>query len=584
MSTTSVPAPVTGIEVGETAEAFVEALVAQGVECLFLNPGTDTFPVQEAIRKLEEQGRRVPRVVLCLFEVVALAAAHGYYAATGRPQAVLVHVDVGTQNLGAMLHNAQRGRAAVVIAAGRAPYTTDPQERGSRSSYIHWLQEQLDQHGIVRNYTKWDYELRRADQVGEVTSRAFQIAASDPPGPVYMTLPRELLMAQAGTPPLYAPDRFRPAKLGAGDPESLDLAARWLVSAESPVMLVADVGKNPKGYVACQALAEALALPVVEWRNRANFPGNHPLYQGHDATDLIQEADAILVVDHDVPYIPTLVQPRPEARIIQIDVDPVKEQVPLWTFPVDLPIRADSAAALELLRERALAHLGDQPRPEIEARRERLTKRHEQLRKEWERKAIDDGAGDDITPSWLGYCLNQLAQEQPGLVFVDEMVTSNTAVWEQVPAREPESWYVSGGSGLGWGLGAALGMKLARPDRQVVSLVGDGSFVFGAPTAALWAMQVQEAPALVVILNNACYNATKRPLVASYPEGYSVSTDHFVGIDLVPPPRYDKIAEAAGGYGEQVSAPGELLDALRRGLERVQAGQAAVIDVQLRRP
>jgi acetolactate synthase-1/2/3 large subunit len=164
------------------------------------------------------------------------------------------------------------------------------------------------------------------------------------------------------------------------------------------------------------------------------------------------------------------------------------------------------------------------------------------------------------------------------------MVTSNTAVWQQLPVREPESWYVSGGSGLGWGLGAGLGVKLARPDRQVVSLVGDGSFVFGAPTAALWAAQMQAAPFMVVIFNNACYNATKRPLVAAYPEGYSVSTDSFVGIDIAPPPRYDLIAEACGAYGAQVSAPGELLDALKRGLERVQAGQTAVVDVQLRRP
>src|SRR5579875_3376452 len=131
--------------VGETAEGYVEALIAQGVDCLFLNPGTDTFPVQEALVKLEQAGRKVPRTVLCLFEVVALSAAHGYYAATGRPQAVMVHVDVGTQYLGAMLHDAQRGHAAVVITAGRAPYTTDPGERGARDSYIHWLQEQLDQ-------------------------------------------------------------------------------------------------------------------------------------------------------------------------------------------------------------------------------------------------------------------------------------------------------------------------------------------------------------------------------------------------------------------------------------------------------
>src|SRR5207244_2790433 len=137
----------------------VEALAAHDVDCLFLNPGTDTFPIQEALSKLASRGRKVPRTILCLFENVALGGAHGFYAATGRPQAVLVHVDVGTQNLGGQLHNAQRGHAAVLICAGRAPYTTDPSLRGSRDSYIHWLQEQLDQHGIVRNYVKWDYEL-----------------------------------------------------------------------------------------------------------------------------------------------------------------------------------------------------------------------------------------------------------------------------------------------------------------------------------------------------------------------------------------------------------------------------------------
>src|SRR5215813_13268424 len=94
-------------EQAESADAYVRALIAQGVTCLFMNPGTDTIPIQEALSKLEQQGEPVPRTVLCLFELVALAAAHGYYAATGEPQAVLVHVDVGTQNLGGVLHNAQ---------------------------------------------------------------------------------------------------------------------------------------------------------------------------------------------------------------------------------------------------------------------------------------------------------------------------------------------------------------------------------------------------------------------------------------------------------------------------------------------
>ncbi|HEU5422139.1 MAG TPA: thiamine pyrophosphate-requiring protein, partial [Nitrolancea sp.] len=510
------------VAVGETAEGYVAALAAQGVDCLFLNPGTDTFPIQEALAKLAALGRPAPRTVLCLFEVVALAAAHGYYAATGRPQAVLVHVDVGSQNLGSMLHDAQRGRAAVVIAAGRAPYTTDPSQRGSRSSYIHWLQEQLDQHGIVRNYVKWDYELRRPDQVGEVVARAFQIAASEPPGPTYLTLPREVLMSSPGEVAIAQPGRFPPVGLGAGDPDALREVARRLVAAERPLVLTANTGRSVAGFDGLLRLAETLALPVVEWRNRANFPADNPLHQGYQARPLLESADLVLALDHDFPYIPTLDQPAPSAQIIQIDVDPVKERIPLWSFPVDLPIRADTGKALDLIADFALAQVDDEARQRIERRRAELTARHQRQRSDWEAAAYNDREARPLTPTWLSYCVGRLADEHPECVFVDETVTNNITTWQQVPAREPGSWFVSGGSGLGWGLGGALGVKLARPDRPVLALVGDGSFVFGAPLAALWAMQLQQAPVLIVIYNNTCYNATKQPLVANYPEGYSV--------------------------------------------------------------
>jgi acetolactate synthase-1/2/3 large subunit len=578
------PSTIEHIEIGETAEGFVEALVSQGVECLFLNPGTDTFPIQEALTKLESSGRTVPRTVLCLFEIVALAAAHGYYAATGRPQAVLVHVDVGTQNLGSMLHNAQRGRAGVVIAAGRAPYTTDPAQRGARSSYIHWLQEQLDQHGIVRNYTKWDYELRRPDQVGEVVARAFQLAASDPPGPVYLTLPREVLMANAGTAAIPRPERFGPARTGAGDPVALHEAARRLVEAERPLVLTANSGRTAAGYDGLLRLAELLSLPVVEWRNRANFPTDHPLHQGYDVRPFLDSADVILALDHDFPYIPTLAQPSDDAFIIQIDLDPVKEAVPLWSFPVDLPIRADTATALDLIAEEAERLLTPLQRDRAEARLVELTERDQRQRDTWHAAAEADATTTPITIPWLGHCLAQLQQDAPDCIFVDEMVTSNETVWKQLPVLRSGSWFGSGGSGLGWGLGAALGVKLARPEQPVVALVGDGSFMFAAPTAALWSMQVQSAPVLIVILNNTCYNATKRPLVAAYPEGYSVHEDRFVGVDLLPAPRYDRLADVVGCHGERVEDPAELLPALRRGLEQVRAGRAAIVDVQLAHP
>lgn len=574
----------TWIQAAETAEAYVEALVAQGVSCLFLNPGTDTFPVQEAVAKRQVLGRPVPKVVLCPFEITALAGAHGYYAATGRPQAVLVHVDVGTQNLGSMLHNAQRGRAAVVISAGRAPYTTDREVRGARDSYIHWLQEQMDQHGIVRNYTKWDYELRRPDQVGEVVARAFQIAASDPPGPVYLTLPREVLMASPGDVRIYRPERFPPAWLGAGDPEALREVAKLLVRAERPVVLTGSSGRSRAGFEGLLRLAELLALPVVEWRDRVNFPADHPLHQGYAADALLGSADLVLILDHDVPYIPTRTSLSPEATVVQIDLDPVKERIPLWTFPVDLPIKADTGQALELIAGYAGELLTDADRRRVESRRAELAASHARLRDEWNRLALEQASARPIAPEWLGHCLEQLRRKAPELIFVVEAVTNAVTMARQIQVAEFGTWFQSGGSGLGWGIGAAVGIKLAQPDRPVVAVVGDGSFLFGAPVATLWTALTSGAPVLVVICNNACYNATKQPLLAAYPEGYSVRLDRYVGIDLEPAPRYDILATSVGAYGERVEDPAEILPALERGLARVRDGQSAVLDVILAHP
>ena len=588
MATTSQPArdkvsPSLEPRPAESAEAYVRALIAHGVECLFMNPGTDTIPIQEALSKLEQLGEPVPRTVLCLFELVALAAAHGYYQATGRPQAVLVHVDVGTQNLGGMLHNAQRGRAAVLIAAGRTPYTTDSSQRGTRDTYIHWLQEQFDQHGIVRNFVKWDYELRRPEQMGEVIARALQIAASDPPGPVYLTLPREVLMTEVGEVKQPAPALTAPARLGAGDPDALRDVAQHLVRSERPVVLTSTSGRTRQGFEALVKLATLLALPVVERRERTNFPTSHPLHQGFLPGPFVETADVILVVDSDVPYIPTQVTPRSDATIVQIDVDPIKERIPLWSFPLTSAIRADSARALELVAGYAAELLTDGDKARIETRRAELTARHNERRAARKASAQAMQTTRPLTAEWLGYCIGQLQREAPECVFVDESLTSHVAVWNHVDTDEPGTMFGSGGSSLGWGLGAALGIKLARPDRPVVLVVGDGSFIFGEPLAAIWASQMNQAPILAIVFNNGAYNANKAPLISAYPKGYSVQGRHFVGTDLAPSPRYDLLAAVVGAVGERVDDPVEVLPALRRGLEHVRAGRSVILDVILAR-
>src|SRR5882672_3141938 len=181
----------------ETAEAVLALYAAHGVDYIFINPGTDTFPLQEAYARRMELGLPCPQAVMCIHEHVAVSAAHGYFLATGRPPVVQVHVDLGTINAGGALHNAQRANAGMLFTAGRVPYASSNGVPGAMDSGIFYYQEQLDQAGIVRNFTKWQYELTRPESVSFALERAFQLASNAPAGPVYLTYPRDIMMLPA---------------------------------------------------------------------------------------------------------------------------------------------------------------------------------------------------------------------------------------------------------------------------------------------------------------------------------------------------------------------------------------------------
>src|SRR5215204_394870 len=324
------------------AEALVQTLTAVGVEYLFLNPGTDTAPVQEAIVALAHDGHAVPTIVSCLYENVALAAAHGYFAVSRRPQAVLVHVDAGTQNLGGNMHDAQRGHGGVIVLAGRTPYTVDGQAPGSRDRAIQWHQDQLDQPGIVRGYVKWYHELARTDTLSQLVVRGAQIAASDPAGPVYMTIGREVLMAPLDGVQVPPPGRFRPPVTAAPDPAALEELADWLADADAPLAIAGVPGQHSETVAHLVALAELLGMPVNDKSGPLNIPLTHDAWLW-DHRQALADADVVLLLDADIPWIPKDAQPSPHARVAQIDLDPNKEKFGLWGFGVDLPMQADTA-------------------------------------------------------------------------------------------------------------------------------------------------------------------------------------------------------------------------------------------------
>lgn len=561
--------------VDTVADAFLERLVDHGVDYVFINPGSDIAPIQEAIVKFGAQSRRAPQLVLCVHESVALAAAHGYFMMTGRPQVVLVHADVGTQNLGANVHNAQRGRAGVVICAG-APPTGIGDGPCDRNREMDWIQHQRDQAGIVAGYVKWHHRLDGPDDLESGVDRAFELAGEAPEGPVYLILPKEVLLAARRLPsPVRVPVPTRPPL--APEEALLARAAEWLIAAERPVILTAYAGRRAEGVVALSRLADAIAAPVVESRHRLNFPSSHPMHVGFYPFPFVQQADCILIVDHDVPWVPAEGRPSPGCRVIQVDIDAVKRDMPIWGFPVDLSIPGESARVLPAVVEEIERRLRPGDRVRIETRRGEVSARSELRRTSRRTRATELGQRRPIAPEWAAHCLNELVDDDT--VIVGDAVSNNPILWHHLELDAPGTYYQSQGSGLGWGLGAALGAKLAAPEKTIICVVGDGCFLFGSPLAAYLASQQCRSPFLTVVFNNQRYAATVDAIRSVAPAGFARRTGRYPACDLPQPPFLSGVAGAIGLWARSVDDPTELSAVLREALDQVRRGRSALVDI-----
>ena len=556
----------------DAAAELVATLADEGVQHLFINPGTDTAPVQEALAAARTAGSPSPRAVLCTHEFVALSSAMGHHFVTGTPQAVMVHVDAGTLNLGGAWHNAQRNRLPVVVFAGRSPYTTAADIPGHRDSPIHWQQEQLDQQALARAFGKWFMEVPRGRELGPIVRRAFQVAQSDPRGPAYVTLPREALMEPGGT---GLARRLSPPRRAAPDPAGLTDMAHALAEAHHPVIITNRTGARPEAVASLVEIAELLGAPVLDQRDRVNFPSRHPLYGG-DAAELLGAADVVLVLDSEVPWIPALAAPAADATVLQIDIDPAKATMPLWSFPVDLALTADTAVALPLLAGELRALASREQQADWATRCEQVSGRLAQLRQQWDAYA---GSGDPAAaPHAMMQALNKVLPSRA--IVLEEAVTARSALIRQID-REPGSFYDTGSPALGWAIGGAMGVKLARPEAPVFAVCGDGSFGFGVPTAAFWSAHRAGAPFVAVILNNHSYRASRLPVGRLYPGGAGEKEGSFPEADLSPAPDYVGLATAYGGGGRVVHDSAELADAVEHCLALEADGRCAVLDVRL---
>jgi acetolactate synthase-1/2/3 large subunit len=562
-----------------TAEAYLELLKDRGIDVFLGNAGTDFASLVEAFARFESDGRPAPRPLLVPHEFVAVSMAHGYYAAGGRPAAVMVHVNVGTANASTAIITAARANVPLLMTAGRTPIT-EVGLPGARDLHIHWAQESFDQAAMLREYVKWDYELRMPSQVESVVDRALELILAEPRGPVYLTLPREVLAARPGTMTITSPARRQARSERFPDPARVDEAARMLARAERPLILVSAAGIDARAVAGLVDLAAAGAIGVVEADPiYLNVPHGHDLHLGYNQSGTtnpsLAEADAILVVEADVPWYPALQKPAPGAPIMHLGVDPFFSRYPMRSYPCDVPIAATPAAALPLLAEAVRRHAD---RHAVARRAERLATEHRRRHAAWQETALQQASKSTIGFAWAARCLGEVMDEST--VVVNEYPLDRRFV----AFDRPGSYFASPhSSGLGFGLGAALGAKLAQPASTVIATVGDGAYFFGEPLSCLYVQRAHELPVLTVIFNNQQWEAVKFGALGVHPDGVARTRGRFPLSELTPSPRFEELARAVDGYGERVESPGELPAALKRGLAAVREGRPAILNVLCRR-
>src|SRR6516225_10593060 len=563
-----------------TSRAMLEAMREAGVRYLFANLGSDHTGIVETYAQARRDGcaDALPELVICPHEFVALSAAQGYAQVSGEAQAVLVHVDCGTQNLGGAVHNAARGRVPVLIVAGLSPVTQEGELPGTRNEFIHWLQDTADQAGIVRGYAKYAHEIRTGRNARQLIHRALQIARSEPPGPAYLVAAREVMEETVPAPPRGpgGPDQrqwWSPvAPIGLA-PQVADEIAAAVTGAANPLVVTSYLGRDTAAVAALTELCELAAVGVLESvPMRMNFPAGHPLHLGYQwntagQNPVLADADVVLVVGSDVPWIPATNRPAPGARVYVIDADPIKEQMTLWHVPAALYARADLATALRQVTAR-LRERGGLAEHEVAARAERLAAVHRTQRATWAARERPPADGT-ITAEYLVACVRDAIG--PDALVLTEAITNYQVVCEHLRPSVPGMLIGSGGSSLGWSGGAAVGAKLAAPGHTVVSLVGDGSFLFGVPASAQWMARRYGAPSLTVIFDNQGWAAPVMSAIMVHPSGATAAVGG--GTGFAPEVDLPGVAAAAGGaYAATVSEAGKLPVALGLALAEVRRG------------
>lgn len=566
--------------IGETVSitsggALLSRMKAIGIDYIFANSGTDFPPVIEGLAEADAKNIDLPEAIVIPHESAAMGMAHGYYLGTGKTAAVMAHTNVGLANCAIGAINASIENIPMMLFSGRTP-TTEQGRFGSRTVPIGWGQEMRDQTALVREACKWDYELRFPEQAVETVDRAKALAETTPRGPVYVSLPREVLCEPCPTDQLAAPAIMVAPQPGL-DQVAVATAAKWIAEANNPVIFAQRGAGSADGFGALAGMAEKWGIPVCQyWAVRLAMDLDHPMAAGNDPSDLLEEADVVLVIDSLAPWAPDKHNLKPGCKVIHLGQDPLFSKVPVRNFQCDLAIAADVEPGLVALKT-ALDELELSVR--AAPRRARWAARNKANRKAVLASAETDGTGG-ITKNLVSLCLSRVLGDRKATVLSElgcppaPMSLSHWQAWYQEPHA----------GGLGWCFPAALGMKLGSPDRTIVATMGDGSYMFSNPVVCHQIAEALDLPILVIVLNNAEWGAVRQSVLDHYPNGYAARSNRMPLTQLSPVPDFTHVAKASRAHAARVEQAVDLESALRDALKKIEQNKTlAFLDVVVTR-
>ena len=559
------------------SEALLRALRAMGVERIFASPGSDWAPLWEALARPWKAGE-VPEYISSRHEETAVGMAAGYAKATGKLPAIVIHTTVGALHATMALRAALHERIPMVVLAGESVSFGEPPAPPAGRQWLRVLTDVGGPAALVDRSVKWSFGLNTSLILPHTIQRACQLAMSAPKGPVFVSVPTEALMeTMSAEPPIAA----LPAATVASEEAIADVAAA-LSAAKKPVIVTEELGRNTGAVDELVRLAETLGAPVLDgWHpDYVNFPRDHALYAGparEPLHPLLNDADFVVLAEAVAPWHPPSALRR--TKVAAIGEDPLHSNLPFWGFRADYVLAGDAELTL-----RQLANAVADPDETLEQSQERRAARsrlwlekHDwpQRRAQARAKARGDAEGGTVTAALIANELNEVLPADA--IVVNETISHSGDLLTLLDRLKPGAFYEASYGGLGMGLGTALGVKNAHPDRPVVLTIGDGSFYYNAVVAAFGAAQELKLPLLVVLFDNAGYFSQKGDVVREYPQGWAVRTNRFAGTSITPMPDYALLAKAFGGAGEKVERPGDVRAALKRGLDAAGKGQLALV-------